>query len=141
MKYKVIIDDKEYLVDFVDGAVVVETDKCVEEIREAIDLMFYGVEVFRDGNKVYFVPLEKSGVKDEFKPIFMNYFPEEVVEQNTIYIVLLVIGAVVAVIGICQVWPDLPLCEAMSEYMWNVTMPLVSFLLGAVVGYYVMKSI
>lgn len=141
MAYKVIIDDKEYVVDFVDGAIVVETDKCVEDIRKVINTMFYGVEVLRDGNKVYFVPKEKSGVRDEFKPLFANYFPKETVEQNPIYIPLLAVGAIVAVVGICQVWPDIPLCEAISGYTWNVVMPLIGFLLGAIVGYYVVKGV
>lgn len=136
MAYEVVIDGERIFIDEQDGALVLRSSCCPEHLRENLQKMFYGVEVVSDGEVIYIVPTERSGVREEYKPFFKQYLDSNLVEHNQLPLIVLALG--VGIVVLCQVYPDAPICKAISGYTWDVLMPLLTFGLGAVIGYYLL---
>jgi len=136
MAYEIVIDGHKITLEERDGAIVLHS-RCPECLKEVLDRMFYGVEVVSDGEAIYIVPTEKSGVREEYKPFFKQYLDPELVEHNQLPLIVLALG--VGIIALCQVFPEAPICKAISGYTWDVLMPLLTFGLGAVIGYYLLR--
>jgi len=136
MAYEVVIDGQRILLEEQDGALVLYSTCCPERLRERLSQMFYGVEVVADGEVVYIIPTEKSGVRDEYKPFFRQYFGE-LADHNSLPLIILAVG--VGIVALCQIYPEAPICKSIAGYTWDVLMPILTFALGATVGYYLLR--
>jgi len=112
-----------------------------EEVKSALSI-FYGVDVVRQGDYVYLIPQQKSGVLPEYREavkqmlIQAGYSPEEakqLAEHNSLQLITLAV--VLAGMAFFAYYYR----EQLSEYFWKVILPLFTFGFGAWIAYNAFK--
>ena len=112
-----------------------------KEVKSALSI-FYGVDVVRQGDYVYLIPQQKSGVLPEYREavkqmlIQAGYSPEEakqLAEHNSLQLVTLAV--VLAGMAFFAYYYK----EQLSEYFWKVILPLFTFGFGAWIAYNAFK--
>jgi len=112
-----------------------------EELKPHLGV-FYGVSAVEQGNYVYLIPQQKSGVKPEYRQsvaelLMQNGYSEDeakrLVEHNPLNLVVLAV--VLASIAILVYYYR----EQVGQYLWNVFLPILTFGMAAFIGYSALK--
>lgn len=112
-----------------------------ERVKSALSI-FYGVDVVKQGDYVYLIPQQKSGVLPEYREavkqmlIQAGYSPEEakqLAEHNSLQLITLAV--VLAGMAFFAYYYR----EQLSEYFWKVILPLFTFGFGAWIAYNAFK--
>lgn len=113
-----------------------------EGLKSALSI-FYGVDVVRQGDYVYLIPRQKSGVLPEYREavkqmlIQAGYSPKEaelLAEHNQLQLVTLAV--VLAGMAFFAYYYK----EQLGEYFWKVILPLFTFGFAAWMAYNAFKG-
>jgi len=125
------------------GVAIKIPPNALPRIKNGIDRFTYGITVTSDGQYIYFYRSPRSGLTEEGKQVIKKIAPQYAkdVDKNQIplYILLVIAGFV----ALCNAFPDAPLCKeitgTLKESWWNVFAPLLSFAVGAYIGYWLVS--
>jgi hypothetical protein len=114
-----------------------------EKVRPALSI-FYGINVVRHGDYVYFIPERKSGVRPEYRQAVAEFLARQfgmckeeaiaMASQNAIN--LIVLATVLAGAALFLYTQR----ERLESYFWNVLIPIVTFGIGAYLAYHAFKG-
>ena len=113
-----------------------------EAVKNFINEYTYGVKVRRNGNKLYFIPTEHSGIKPEHRSEVKQYLinsgfsdeeAEYIAKHNQIMLVAL---AVVAALGIGAV---MYYRQQIGDLIWKVILPVAIIGGSLYIGYRIMR--